>query len=205
MEIITLTGGIIDTNTYIVADEGECAIIDCGVKARVILNTLLEKELKAKYIILTHGHFDHAYFVPELKEVTGAPVCLHEDETELYLDPHKNGFVFFGVRNIPSMPKPDLMLRDGQKLRLGDMDLEILHTPGHSPGGICIKAQHHLFTGDTLFAMSVGRTDFYGGSGKALHEAITGKLFLLPDETLVYPGHGPKSSIGYEKEHNPYV
>lgn len=205
MELVILPNGIIDTNTYIVIEGQECAIIDCGVKARDVIKVLEQRQLRAKYILLTHGHFDHVYHVQEYKDATGALVCLHESEVALYHNPEMNGFVFFGLRRDIQLPQPDVLLKDNQQLELGSMTLEIIHTPGHSPGGICIKAENKLFTGDTLFAMSIGRTDLYGGSAKALNQTIAQKLFSLPEDTVVYPGHGPQSSIGYEKANNPYV
>jgi len=205
MEIITIPDGVFDSNTYIIANGHECAIVDCGVKAGSIMRVLEKNDLKAKYIILTHGHCDHVYHVEAVKDAALAPVLLHEDELELYQDLEKNGFVLFGMHRDISLPAPDMLLRNGQRLKLGSTELKIIHTPGHSPGSICILTDRGVLTGDTLFAMSIGRTDFYGGSGRAIQQSITQKLFTLPEDTVVYPGHGPSTKIGFEKANNPYV
>ncbi|NLW03092.1 MAG: MBL fold metallo-hydrolase [Clostridiaceae bacterium] len=204
MALYVLPNGIFESNTYILSDERECVVIDCGVNTREIMDIVESKGLHVKYIILTHGHFDHTYHVKSLKEKTGAKLCLHEDELELYQNPMLNGSRMFGAGRGFETSAPDILLKDGQKLQAADLNLEIIHTPGHSPGSICILSGSTLFTGDTLFAMSIGRTDFPGGSHKAMTESLQ-KLFTLDDSIEVYPGHGPKTTIGYEKEHNPYA
>jgi hydroxyacylglutathione hydrolase len=205
MEIITIPGGVFDSNTYIIAHNHECAIVDCGVRAGHVMRVLEEGQLKPKYIILTHGHCDHVYHVQAIKEATSAPVYLHEQELDLYSDPEKNGFALFGMGRSVSLPEPDQLLRDRQRLMLGGIELEIIHTPGHSPGSICILTEKGVLTGDTLFAMSIGRTDLYGGSSRAIQQSIAERLFTLSEATIVYPGHGPRTQIGFEKANNPYV
>ena len=204
MSLYVLPTGVFESNTYILSDGRECVVIDCGVSAREIMDVVEKNGLHVKYIILTHGHFDHIYHVQNLKEKTGAQLCLHEDELDLYQNPMMNGARMFGARDIVT-PQPDILLKDGQKLQAGSLSLEIIHTPGHSPGSICILTGNMLFSGDTLFAMSIGRTDFPGGSHKAMEESLHNKLFKLDDSIEVYPGHGPKTTIGFEKEHNPYA
>lgn len=205
MECLVLTHGMVDSNTYILSDEKECAVIDCGVKTRDVMKVVEDRGFKVKAIILTHGHFDHIFHVAGLKAETGADICIHEADASLYRDPETNGFNYFGLRTQTEMPPADILLKDGQKLRIGKAELEIIHTPGHTPGSICIKAEDILISGDTLFSMSVGRTDLPGGSQKALVESIREKLFTLDPKTVVYPGHGPQTTIGHEVSYNPYV
>ena len=120
-------------------------------------------------------------------------------------DYQKNGCYLLAKRGDVVLPKPDVLLKDGQTIILGSSTLEIIHTPGHTPGGICIRTGDILITGDTLFETSIGRTDLYGGSSRQLNDSIKNKLFTLPDDTKVYPGHGPATSIGFERKNNPYV
>jgi len=205
MEFKVFSNGIFDSHSYVLYDNGECAVIDCGVNSVDIMNFINENSLKTRYIILTHGHIDHIFYVEKLKRKTGAVLCVHEDEAEMYLDPAKNGMKLFGVKRPVGLPEPDMLLRHGSRLPLGNSSLEIIHTPGHSPGSICILCENNLFSGDTLFALSVGRTDFYGGSSKKLTESIRERLYPLDDNVKVWPGHGTSTTIGYERENNPYV
>lgn len=205
MALFVLSHGIFDSNTYILSDDKECVVIDSGVNPGEIMHIVESNGLQVKYIILTHGHFDHIYHVQSLKEKTGAQLCIHEDELALYQNPDMNGSMMFGAGREVKAPAPDILLKDGQVLQVGALRLEIIHTPGHSPGSICILCGDMLFSGDTLFAMSIGRTDFPGGSARAMSESLHKKLFTLEDNITVYPGHGPKTSIGYEKENNPYA
>ncbi len=205
MEIQVLPAGIFDSNTYILSEQGECAVIDCGADPERILKTVADNKLKVRYIILTHGHADHIFHVGTLKNATGATLCIHQQEQLLYSDSQKNGFETFGFSNQTELPDPDRLLKHGDKLPLGNSSLEIIHTPGHSPGSISVLAGNMLFSGDTLFARSVGRTDLYGGSGKSLTDSVRNRLFVLDGDTVVYPGHGPSTTIGFERENNPYV
>lgn len=203
-ELYVLPYGVFNSNTYILSGGRECVVIDCGVDDRKIMDVVERKGLHVKYILLTHAHFDHIYHVKSLKEKTGAKLCLHEDELEFYQDPFQNGSRMFGDGRDVEIAAADVLLKDGQTLQAGDLSLKIIHTPGHSPGSICILCGSMLFSGDTLFAMSIGRTDFPGGNAMAMKESLK-KLFQLDDNITVYPGHGPKTSIGYEKENNPYA
>lgn len=205
MELKVFSNGIFDSHCYLLYDHGECAIIDGGVNYVDVMNFINEKSLKTRYIILTHGHIDHIFYLEKIKEKTGAELCIHEDEVELYLDPSKNGIELFGVKRPVELPEPDILLKHGTKLPLGSTTLEIIHTPGHSPGSICILCENNLFSGDTLFALSVGRTDFYGGSSQKLTESIKQRLYSLDDNVIVWPGHGPSTTIVHERENNPYV
>ncbi len=205
MELKILSKGLFDSKCYILSDQKECAIIDCGVKAENVLDVIEEKGLKARYIILTHGHVDHIFHAHDLREATGAELCLHEEELPLYSDPEKNGYALFGFENEVKPPLTDCLLKHGDKLRLGNLTLEIIHTPGHSPGSVSILCDNLLFSGDTLFHRSVGRTDLWGGSSERLVDSIQNRLFTLDGDVKVYPGHGPSTTIAYERENNPYV
>lgn len=204
MSLTVLTKGMFGSNTYILENQGECAVIDCGNPTESIVSVLKDKGLKVKYIILTHGHVDHILNAGKLKEALGGSLLIHEDEADLYFDKDANCSRFLGREELV-LANPDKLLKDGDILTLGDKELKIIHTPGHSPGSISILCDNMLFTGDTLFAMSVGRTDLYGGSMKQLVESIRDRLFVLDGNTVVYPGHGPSTTIEYEREHNPYV
>ena len=159
MEITVLRNGIFGSNTYIVSSNKECAVIDCGNKASDIINEIRKRDLNLKYIILTHGHMDHVYYANQLKDETDSTLCIHEQEIPLYEDPNKNGYNSFGFSEALKLADPDKLLKDGDELSLGDETLQIIHTPGHSPGCVCILIAGCLFTGDTLFQSSVGRTD----------------------------------------------
>lgn len=205
MELTTLSNGVFGSNTYIIENQKNCAVIDCGNRPKDILRVIKDKNLTVKYIILTHGHIDHILYAGELKNETGALLCIHHDDLSLYSDSTVNGYDLFGFNiDVLKLP-PDYFIKDGDKLPLGDSLLEIIHTPGHSPGGVCVLFGNMLFTGDTLFQLSIGRTDLFGGSLQKLMESVKTRLFTLDDAVVVYPGHGPSTNIGFEKENNPYV
>lgn len=205
MELTTLSSGLFNSNTYILSDQNECAIIDCGVQCEKILKVIEEKGFQVRYIILTHGHVDHIIHVEPLKEATGAALCLHEQELSLYSDPQKNCYALLGYEHDGKFTTPERLLKHGDKLPLGNLFLDIIHTPGHSPGSISILCGKILFSGDTLFSLSVGRTDLFGGSAQKLTESIKNRLYSLEGDIQVYPGHGPSTTIAYERENNPYV
>ena len=205
MEITVLRNGIFGSNTYIVSSNKECAVIDCGNKASDIINEIRKRDLNLKYIILTHGHMDHVYYANQLKDETDSTLCIHEQEIPLYEDPNKNGYNSFGFSEALKLADPDKFLKDGDELSLGDETLQIIHTPGHSPGCVCILIAGCLFTGDTLFQSSVGRTDLYGGSWSQLENSIKSRIYTLDEGIKVYPGHGMDTTIGFERENNPYV
>jgi glyoxylase-like metal-dependent hydrolase (beta-lactamase superfamily II) len=179
MLIKTIKVGDLQTNCYIVIDEksNEAVIIDPGDEASEILREL--KNLKIRYIILTHGHPDHFGAVNNIKAKTGAPLLMH---------PADNWFF-----------KPDKELSEGQEIKFGEISLKVLHTPGHTKGGVCLYANGHLFSGDTLFSEAHGRTDLPGGSIEEMRKSLK-RLASLPDETRVYPGHDEETTIGLEKE-----
>ncbi len=205
MELTILSNGVFGSNTYIIESQNNCAIIDCGNKPKDILKVVKEKNLTVKYIILTHGHVDHILYAGEIKNETNALLCIHRDDLSMYSDSAKNGYELFGFNISPLNFPPDYFLKDGDKLPLGDSVLEIIHTPGHSAGGVCVLFGDMLFTGDTLFQLSIGRTDLYGGSLQKLINSIKNRLFTLNDEIIVYPGHGQSTTIAFERKNNPYV
>lgn len=204
MQIECISHGLVQSNIYIVSNNGQAVVIDCGCKPGSILAVAEKKGLELKYVILTHGHFDHIYYVDELRQNAHVQVCIHEQDAKCFSDPNSNGLAFFPVKGNIDFNPADRLLQDGDCIECGGLQFHIFHTPGHSKGGICIHVENALFTGDTLFRNSIGRTDLPGGSMTDLTDAIQDKLFRLSDETVVYPGHGPSSTIGHEKRYNPY-
>lgn len=205
MFLKTVVVGPLEVNCYIIADEKnkEAAVIDPGDNSDEILDIISKNNLNLKFIINTHAHFDHIGAIGKIKDATGAEFLIHEMETHVLKTlPSQN--LIFGIK-VDTPPAPDRFLKDNEELILGDIKLKILYTPGHSPGGICIHADGVVFTGDTLFAGSIGRTDLPGGDYNTLINSIKKKLLPLEDETIVLPGHGPKSAIKEEKEYNPFL
>lgn len=197
--------GMMGVNCYLIGSEGtkEAAVIDPGGDAQKIAEKIKRANLTLKYIILTHAHIDHIMGVEELQKSTGAQVVVHHLEAPLLKDPQGNLSAVFDEPL--TLPQPDLLVDEGDILKLGNLELKIFHTPGHTRGGMSILVDDKLFCGDTLFAGSVGRTDFPGGDMNALISSIKDKLFKLPEETQVFPGHMHTTSIGDEKRNNPFV
>jgi len=204
MKIERIAAGNYVANCYLVADEAskEAAIIDPGAGGTQIVKLIQDYGLKLKYIILTHRHPDHIGAVREVKEATGAKLAVHVDDADgLKVRP----FGTTAPYSIQPLPKPDQLLKDGDAIEIGSLRLSVIHTPGHTEGGICLLVEGYLFSGDTLFASSVGRWDMPGGDGRQLISAIMTKLMTLPDETVVLPGHGPETTIGNERRGNPFL
>jgi hydroxyacylglutathione hydrolase len=189
------------SNCYIVGDETthEGMIIDPGAQAGQILKKVKEHGLDIKMIVLTHTHPDHIGAVKAVKDATKALVMVHEDDAYGLQSPSPMA----GPQSQPG--KPDRLLKSGDSLKIGNLSFLVLHTPGHSPGGICLFGGGVVFSGDTLFQGSIGRSDFPGGSQTQLLNSIHTKLMILPDNTPVYPGHGPDTTIAYEKRRNPFL
>lgn len=200
----TPLGGM-GANCYLVACEEtkEALVIDPGGDPGPVLANAEKKGLTVKYIINTHGHIDHIMGNDLLKKATGAKVLIHELDAEMLPNAKLNlsGFVGDSIKQAPA----DQLLTEGDKVDIGKISLEVVHTPGHTRGGICLKGEGVVFTGDTLFAGSIGRTDFPGGSFEDLINSIKTKLLCLPDDTAVYPGHMQDSTIGQEKRFNPFL
>jgi len=202
----TLVVGPIAANCYIVGSEStkEGMIIDPGAEAEEILKSVKDLELDVKLIVLTHGHMDHIGALKEIKEATGAEVAIHSDDAKSFQGQSQSLGAMFGLF-YPAPPRPDRLLKDGDSLDVGDLHFSVLHTPGHSPGGICLLGHGVVFTGDTLFKYGIGRTDLPGGSYNQLVNGIHTKLMTLSDDTVVYPGHGPETTIGAERQGNPFI
>ncbi|MEM3031334.1 MAG: MBL fold metallo-hydrolase [Nitrososphaerota archaeon] len=198
--------GMLRSNSYVVFDSstGEAIIIDAGDDAWKILETIQERGLKVRAIYATHCHFDHVLAVQDLQETLKCMFYIHEDDAEILARMREMTRGFLGI-DVPDPPKPDGYVADGEKIEVGGETLTVIHTPGHSPGSVCYYGGDILFSGDTLFRNSVGRTDAYGGDSEKIVKSIVGKLFTLPDDVEVYPGHGPNTTIGWEKRHNPFV
>jgi glyoxylase-like metal-dependent hydrolase (beta-lactamase superfamily II) len=200
----TLVVGPIQSNCYIIGCERtrEAAVIDPGGDADRILITLAKDRLRCVYIINTHGHFDHSADNKRLKEVTGAQLLIHHADAPMILHQSMNRGMW--GTHLENSPPPDRYLNEGDIITFGDISLKVLNTPGHSPGSISLVTDKIVFVGDTLFAGSIGRTDFPGGDHEGLLRNVRKKIFTLGDHVVVYPGHGPKTTVGRERKTNPF-
>ena len=193
------------TNTYLLWESisAEAFLIDPAFQSETFLQRIKQLELKVKMIINTHGHADHIggnlYFAKALN----CPVAIHLADAEMLTNNTKNFSTYMGFEL--NLSAPQVILHDGDELFLGSEKVKVIHTPGHTKGSICLLAGKYLISGDTLFEQSIGRTDFPGGSHTAIIDSIKNKLFILDDDVLVFPGHGPTTSIGLEKVNNPFV
>jgi len=197
--------GMIGTNCYVVAcpETQEAIVIDPGDEAKRIHNLVTKNGFKITAIVNTHGHWDHVGGNRELKKLTGAPIYIHEQDARFLTD----GRLHLGsmMGNNENSPAADKLLKEGDIVKVGKHNLKIIHTPGHTPGGISLIGENLVFVGDTLFAGSIGRTDLPGGNYTTLINSIKEKLLSLDDETVVYPGHGPSTTIGRERARNPFL
>lgn len=209
--------GPIQTNAYLIVVKEEqpsaeqaaqakerAIIIDPGMNPKALLQRIRDVEVEA--ILLTHAHFDHMGGLEEVRKAAGCPVYIHDLEEDWLTDARKNGSMRWSDVTPPIVAEPaEYALAEGQKLQLLDHTFTVMHTPGHSPGSVSFLCGNHLFSGDVLFRMSVGRTDLPGGKESDLYNSIQSKLYPLPETTIVYPGHGGRTTIGFEKANNPYV
>jgi len=197
--------GPLETNCYLFfcPETKECAIIDPGAQAEKIFPLITHLNLRPTIILNTHGHVDHTGANAEIKDRYGIPIALHQADLPLLEESLQLEFgLMLGAE---PTPRPERILNDGDIIKIGQGSLEVIHTPGHSPGSICFYTPGLLFSGDTLFCGGVGRTDLPGGSWKDLIKSLRTKVLVYPDETLVLPGHGPRTTIGEEKESNPFL
>ncbi len=203
--ILRLPIGLVGSNTYLVYDEenGDGVIVDPGGETQPLLDEIGQRRVRVRYILNTHGHFDHIAANAAVKAQFDVPLGLHPADQELLL--HGGGAALFGLNYVPS-PPPDLELVEGLRLEIGALHLQVLHTPGHTPGSVClyIPEESALLTGDTLFASGVGRTDLPGGDARQLTESLR-RLLALPPETTVYSGHGSSTTLSAERRHNPWL
>ncbi len=207
MLLRTLAAGRLQTNCYVLAcrRRREAMVVDPGGDLERILDTVGDLKVRVTQVVLTHYHFDHIEAADPLRAATGASLAIHHSEAAPLKDPPPLFRLL--VANVPDGIVADRLLHDGDVLSVGDLKVQVLHTPGHSPGGVSLWLADEgiVFCGDTLFRGGVGRTDFPGSSPSVLSRSIRDRLFLLPEETVVYPGHGPPTTIGYERQHNPWV
>lgn len=205
MKIYKIPAGIYAANCYILVDEmtNKSIIVDPGGSADDLLLFVDKNKLQIEYIVLTHGHADHIGGVNELHESLNIPIMAHIAEEELLKDADKNLSSQMAMGSVEILPS--IFLKEGDKFSFGNINVEIIHTPGHTEGGMCLKIGDDLFSGDTLFKGSIGRSDLYGGNPNVLLDSIREKLLILNDNVKVWPGHGDATTIGEEKLFNRYL
>ena len=203
MEMKTYIAGPIEANNYLLWDEQtqEAVLIDCSEYNEDILADVKNLKLNVKYILLTHGHFDHVLGVNKMKQALKAEVGLHKNDEVLTNNINEFGNIFIGLPE-QEIPQIDFNVNDGDILNFGNEKIEVIYTPGHTEGGVCYKIGDKLFCGDTMFRGSYGRTDLFGGNFKKINESIKNVLFKLDNNIKIYPGHGDFSDMGYEKKYN---
>jgi hydroxyacylglutathione hydrolase len=203
MIIKTVVVGPLQVNCHIIGDEktGKAMVIDPGDEPDMIMHVVTKNSLSVEYIICTHGHFDHVGAVADIKKATGAKIVLHHGDLDIYSSAAELAH-YFGLELEPQ-PAPDMFVKEGDKIVVGDLNFDVYQSPGHSPGGIVLYGEGIVITGDTLFAGSIGRTDLPGGDERMIRKSL-GRLMSLPDTSSVLCGHGPSSTIGREKRENPF-
>ena len=205
MNVVAIQNGRFLENCYLVVDppSGECAVIDPGEATDLIAHKVAALAVRPVAIWLTHAHVDHVVGVAHLKQETGAPVFLHPADRSLYDHVEEQG-VAFGM-DVARLPAPDRTLAHGDAVHVGGLTFQVRHTPGHSPGSVSFVGHGAVFVGDVLFQGSIGRTDLPGGDFDTLIRSIERELLSLPDDTIVYSGHGPETTVGRERRHNPFL
>ena len=204
VRIHALVVGQLQTNCYILQSQTEAIIIDPGAEPERIMRLITDTGLTPSRIIATHSHFDHVLGVDKLKRSFEIPFQIHKDDLPILESMQARVRQFMGI-DVPPPPRVDGYLQDGDIIKFGTENIRVIHTPGHSPGSISLRGGAYVFTGDALFNHSIGRTDLPGGDLEILVNSIRKRLFTLDDETVVYPGHGPETSIGDERLTNPFV
>jgi hydroxyacylglutathione hydrolase len=209
VDIEQIKAGYMDVFCYIVSCpvKKEALVIDPAGNEEDIVERINDNGLVLKYIVNTHGHADHTCGNAKMKDLTGARIIMHEEDDNIFNSPE--GQVMARQMGFALSPHADIFVKDGDEISVGDVTLKVIHTPGHSPGGICLLGDGNLFTGDTLFVGAIGRTDLPGASYEDFMDSINRKLMTLPEETIVWPGHdygiSPTSTIGREKMTNPFL
>lgn len=200
----TVIVGPMAVNSYIIGcDKTRTgAIIDPGDEAEKIIRAIDQLDLKIKYILLTHGHVDHLAKLHTLQDIFNAEFLMHEADSFLLAHSSTQAYMF-GLPD-PGNLKPDRFLKDGEIISLGNLEIKVLHTPGHSPGSVTFFVENKLFVGDLIFSGSIGRTDLPGGNFEHLMRSVNKNIFSLPEVTEIFPGHGPKTTVGIEKATNPF-
>ena len=201
MVIKSFVVGSMECNCYLIFDENskETLVIDPGDEPDRIIDFIRENSLHVKHIVCTHAHFDHVGAVSDMKQATGAPIVIHRNELDIYRSTRDQA-TSWGFE-LEELPEPDMLVSEGEVLEIGSLKFVIIHTPGHSPGSICLYGEGILITGDTVFAGSVGRTDLYGGDTVQLRKSFK-RLMSLAEETKIFPGHGPETTIEIERREN---
>ena len=197
------TVGEMGNNNYLLIDNGEAALIDVTGTIPELDAVLKENNAQLKYVFLTHAHFDHIMGLKALQDKYQIKVYMHQDEKEI-LDGTNNFLTAVGMDTI-EIPTVDVYLKDGDKVKVGNAELDVIHLPGHTPGGVGYKYEHWLFAGDTIFMNSIGRTDLPGGDHQTLVNSIKERIFTLDDNVIIYTGHGADTSVEYEKKYNSFV
>lgn len=196
-----INGGMFESVSYLVGNKGKAVLIDAGVKCDRVLTIAKEQNLIIEKVILTHGHIDHIVEIDNIIKETNAKLYIHADDEMLLTDAKYNVSAYVG--QAMTFASKCEVLRDGSKIKLGEHEFKIIHTPGHTAGSICIEVNNMLFSGDTLFRMGYGRVDLPNGSFEEIYKSIVDKIFSLPDNMTVYPGHGNSTTIADEKKSNP--
>ncbi|MBR6099374.1 MBL fold metallo-hydrolase [bacterium] len=199
----TYIAGPIDANNYLIWDEStkEAILIDCSDYCEDILNDVEKENLNVKYILLTHGHFDHVMGVNAMKRTLNAQVVLHKNDSVLVENINEFGNIFLGLPQL-EIPQVDFYVKEGDVLQFGNEEVRVIYTPGHTEGGVCYKIGDKLFCGDTLFRGSYGRTDLFGGDFDKIKASLNDIILKLDDNIVAYPGHGDETTIKYEKVYN---
>jgi len=205
MKVKKVVVGIFEVNCYILWDEKDkkAIVVDPGEEGERIIEVIRKDSLKIRSIVNTHTHIDHIGANDFLREKTEAPLLAHSADVFLLQNAELNLSALTGKDR--SFGLPDRVLEEGDEIRVGGFSLRILHTPGHTPGSICLYGDNKLFSGDTLFAGGIGRTDLAGGNLRELQKSIKDKILTLPDEVVVYPGHGPSTTVGKERRFNFFI